>query len=90
MTTTSSVSNLQTALESGDRKGTTKKLCDKDFAERSGELSDAFFAISDVLPAVFRLFYRDPLGTFFRLFSGCFQGRAFGTSVDDRRDCNAI
>ena len=23
----------------GDRKGTTKKLCDKDFAERSGELS---------------------------------------------------
>ena len=22
----------------GDRKGTTKKLCDKDFAERSGEL----------------------------------------------------
>ena len=23
---------------SGDRKGTTKKLCDKDFAERSGEL----------------------------------------------------
>ena len=25
----------------GDRKGTTKKLCDKDSAERSGELSDA-------------------------------------------------
>ena len=25
----------------GDRKGTTKKLCDKDFAERSGELSGA-------------------------------------------------
>ena len=24
-----------------DRKGTTKKLCDKDFAERSGELSGA-------------------------------------------------
>ena len=23
----------------GDRKGTTKKLCDKDVAERSGELS---------------------------------------------------
>ena len=23
----------------GDRKGTTKKLCDKDFAERSDELS---------------------------------------------------
>ena len=23
----------------GDRKGTKKKLCDKDFAERSGELS---------------------------------------------------
>ena len=25
----------------GDRKGTTKKLCDKDFAERPGELSGA-------------------------------------------------
>ena len=25
----------------GVRKGTTKKLCDKDFAERSGELSGA-------------------------------------------------
>ena len=25
----------------GDRKGTTKKLCDKDFAERSGEFSGA-------------------------------------------------
>ena len=25
----------------GDRKGTTKKLCGKDFAERSGELSGA-------------------------------------------------
>ena len=25
----------------GHRKGTTKKLCDKDFAERSGELSGA-------------------------------------------------
>ena len=25
----------------GDRKGTTKKLCDKDFAERWGELSGA-------------------------------------------------
>ena len=25
----------------GDRKGTTKKLCDKDSAERSGELSGA-------------------------------------------------
>ena len=23
----------------GDRKGTTKKLCDKDFVEHSGELS---------------------------------------------------
>ena len=25
----------------GDRQGTTKKLCDKDFAERSGKLSGA-------------------------------------------------
>ena len=36
-----------------------------------------------VLPAVFQLFYRDPLGTFF----GCFQCRAFGTSVGGHRDC---
>ena len=28
----------------GDRKGTTKKLRDKDFAKRSGELSGAIFA----------------------------------------------
>ena len=28
-----------TTLIIGDRKGTTKKLCDKDFAECSGELS---------------------------------------------------
>ena len=32
----------------------------------------------------FRLFYCDPLGTLF----GCFQCRAFGTSVGGRRDCN--
>ena len=32
---------LSGALQLGDRKGTTKKLCDKDFAERSGELSGA-------------------------------------------------
>ena len=29
------------SLAIGDRKGTTKKLCDKDFAERLGELSGA-------------------------------------------------
>ena len=28
-------------LRIGDRKGTTKKLCDRDLAERSGELSGA-------------------------------------------------
>ena len=28
----------------GDRKGTRKKLCDKDLAERSGELSGALWA----------------------------------------------
>ena len=26
-------------MKFGDSKGTTKKLCDKNFAERSGELS---------------------------------------------------
>ena len=34
----------------GDRKGTTKKLCDKDFAERSGELSGAICPKTLVLP----------------------------------------
>ena len=47
-----------------------------------------FLGVSDVFPAVFRLFDRDPLGTFFGCFSGCFQCRAFGTSVDGHRDCN--
>ena len=28
-------------LNFGDRKGATKKVCDKDFAKRSGELSGA-------------------------------------------------
>ena len=32
---------IQKARKFGDGKGTTKKLCDKDFAERSGELSGA-------------------------------------------------
>ena len=44
---------------------------------------------SAVFPAVFRLFDRDPLGTFFGCFPGCCQCRAFGTSVDGHRDCNA-
>ena len=42
-----------------------------------------FGCFSGVFPAVFRLLYRDPLGTLF----GCFQCRAFGTSVGGRRDC---
>ena len=38
-------------------------------------------------PAVFRLFYRDPSAPFSAVFPGCFQCRAFGTSVAGRRDC---
>ena len=49
---------------------------------------DCFSGVSGVFPAVFRLFYRDPLGTLFGCFFGCFQCRAFGTSVGGRRDCN--
>ena len=33
--------SLLSTMVIGDRKGATKKLCDKDFAERSGELSGA-------------------------------------------------
>ena len=36
-------------IDFGDRKGTTKKLCDKDFAERSGELSGAICLTTLVL-----------------------------------------
>ena len=50
---------------------------------------DCFSGVSAVCPAVFRLFDRDPLGTFFGCFSGCFQCRAFGTSVDGHRDCKS-
>ena len=39
---------LQNAFNWG-QKGTTKKLCDKDFAERSGELSGAIRPITLVL-----------------------------------------
>ena len=53
----------------------TRKTAEK----RSKQL---FFGVS----AVFRLLYRDPLP--FRLFFGCFQCRAFGTSAGGRGDCN--
>ena len=50
------------------------------------------FARFGCFPAALRLFYRhfagDPLGTFFGLFSGCFQCQAFGTFVDGNTDCN--
>ena len=51
-----------------------------------------FSGVSAVFPAVFRLLHRDPLGTRhpFRLFFGCFQCRAFGTSVGGRGDCKNI
>ena len=47
-----------------------------------------FSGVSAVFPAVFWLVYHDPLGTLFGcpLF-GCFQCRAFGTSVGGRGDC---
>ena len=51
---------------------------------------DCFSGVSGVFPAVFRLFYRDPLGTLFGCFFGCFQCRAFGTSVAGRGDCNTV
>ena len=42
------------------------------------------------IATVFRPFDRDPLGTFFGCWSGCFQCfRAFGTSVDGHRDCKS-
>ena len=52
--------------------------------------NSCFSGVSGVFPAVFRLFYRDPPGTLFGCFSGCFQCRAFGTSVAGRRDCNVF
>ena len=51
---------------------------------------ECFSGVSAVLPAVFWLVYSDPLGTLFGCFFGCFQCRAFGTSVDGRRDCNSL
>ena len=35
------VSEFKSVFLNGDREGTTKKLCDRDFAECSGELSGA-------------------------------------------------
>ena len=48
--------------------------------------NSCFSGVSGVFPAVFRLFYRDPPGTLFGCFFGCFQCRAFGASVAGRRD----
>ena len=52
--------------------------------------NSCFSGVSGVFPAVFRLFYRDPLGTLFGCFSAVFQCRAFGTSVGGRGDCNTF
>ena len=51
----------------GDRKGATKKLCDKDFAERSGELSGAI-----CLQTLVTLFYWVMTGNPLELFRKVF------------------
>ena len=50
----------------------------------------AVFSVSAVFLAVFRLFERDPLGTFFGCFPAVFKCRASGTSVDGNRDWNNL
>ena len=48
----------------GDRKGTTKKLCDKDFAERSAELSGAIAS----KPFFYWVMTHNPLELFRKFF----------------------
>ena len=64
---------------------TAEKQPEKHPKHPKNSQNSCFSGVSGVFPAVFRLFYRDPLGTLF----GCFQCRAFGTSVGGRRDCKA-
>ena len=52
--------------------------------------NSCFSGVSAVFPAVFRLVLLRPARRPFRLFFGCFQCRAFGTSVGGRRECNTI
>ena len=56
----------------------------KNSRKNSRNTQKTVFCCFSGVSAVFRLCYRDPLGTLF----GCFQCRAFGTSVGGRRDCN--
>ena len=46
-----------------------------------------FSGVLAVLRVVFRLFYHDPLGTFFGCFPAVFQCWPFGTPVHGRKDC---
>ena len=61
---------------------TAEKQPEKQPKHPKNSCFDCFSGVSAVFPAVFRLFCRDPLGTLF----GCFRCRAFGASVDGRRD----
>ena len=81
------IENIRKTAEKGAEWVTVnqpKKQPEKQPNQPKNSCFDCFSAVFRLFfPAVFRLFYRDPLGTLF----GCFQCRAFGTSVGGRGDC---
>ena len=80
------VENSRKTAEEGAEWGhgkTAEKQPEKQLKPRKKKTAVlTVFRVFVCFPAVFRLLYRDPLGTLF----GCFQCRAFGTSVGGRRD----
>ena len=62
------LSHVQALPQFGDRKGTAKKLCDKDFAERSGELSGAICLKTLVLLITTLIMTSNPLELFRNFF----------------------
>ena len=78
-------------VPSGSRYN-SRKTAGKTPKHPKNSQNSCFSGVSAVFPAVFRLLSpwptRHPFRLFFRLFLGCFQCRAFGTSVGGHRDCN--
>ena len=66
---------------------TAEKQPEKHPKHPKNSRNSCFSGVSGVFPAVFRLVYRDPLGTLFGCFSAVFNVGHLATSVAGRRDC---
>ena len=65
------IENSRKTAEKGAERVTGKQPKNSRNTRKTADL-DCFSGVSAVFPAVFRLFYRDPLGTLFGCFSAVF------------------